>query len=39
MFHDNFEAYADGVSDAVRRAGPVYEDDAGEVRVAGPGEG
>ena len=39
MFHDNFEAYADGVSDAVRRAGPVHADDAGEVRVAEPGEG
>jgi phosphoenolpyruvate carboxykinase (ATP) len=39
MFHDNFEAYADGVSDAVRRAGPVHAGDAGEVRVAGPGEG
>jgi phosphoenolpyruvate carboxykinase (ATP) len=39
MFHDNFEAYADGVNDAVRRAGPVHADDAGEVRVAGPGEG
>ncbi|MCI0584241.1 MAG: phosphoenolpyruvate carboxykinase (ATP) [Chloroflexi bacterium] len=39
MFHENFEAYADGVSDAVRRAGPVRADDAPEVRIAGPGEG
>jgi phosphoenolpyruvate carboxykinase (ATP) len=39
MFHENFEAYAEGVSDAVRRAGPIRADDAGEVSAAGPGEG
>jgi phosphoenolpyruvate carboxykinase (ATP) len=39
MFHENFEAYADGVSQAVRRAGPISAEDAGEVRVSGPGEG
>jgi hypothetical protein len=26
MFHDNFSNYADGVSDAVRAAGPVTSD-------------
>ena len=39
MFHENFEAYASGVSKAVRNAGPVRADDAGELRVTGPGEG
>ncbi len=39
MFHDNFEAYASGVSKAVRNAGPVRADDAGELRMSGPGEG
>ena len=39
MFHENFESYADGVSPAVRDAGPARADDAGEVRAAGPGEG
>ncbi|MBA3875359.1 MAG: phosphoenolpyruvate carboxykinase (ATP) [Anaerolinea sp.] len=39
MFHENFEAYADGVSEAVRAAGPIRADDAGEVRMSAPGEG
>ncbi len=39
MFHKNFEAYADGVSAAVREAGPIGPGDVGEVRVTGPGEG
>jgi hypothetical protein len=39
MFHENFEAYASGVSNAVREAGPIRADDVGEVRVTGPGEG
>ena len=39
MFHENFEAYAGGVSEAVRRAGPVDPRDAGELRVSAPGEG
>ncbi|HSL96971.1 MAG TPA: phosphoenolpyruvate carboxykinase (ATP) [Candidatus Deferrimicrobiaceae bacterium] len=39
MFHENFQAYADGVSAAVRAAGPGGPDDGGEVRVAAPGEG
>ncbi len=39
MFHVNFEAYADGVSDAVRNAGPVDFRDAGEVKMSAPGEG
>jgi len=41
MFADNFAAYADGVSEAVRRAGPLVVDVAGEpdLKVAGPGEG
>ena len=39
MFHENFEAYADGVSKAVRDAGPIRVDDAGEVPVSAPGEG
>jgi phosphoenolpyruvate carboxykinase (ATP) len=42
MFVENFAAYADGVPESVRRAGPkVVGDDAGEpdIKVAGPGEG
>jgi phosphoenolpyruvate carboxykinase (ATP) len=39
MFHENFEAYADGVSEAVREAGPIRAEDAGEVRMSAPGEG
>ncbi|OGO52956.1 MAG: phosphoenolpyruvate carboxykinase (ATP) [Chloroflexi bacterium RBG_16_70_13] len=39
MFRENFEAYAEGVSEAVRAAGPIAAPGAGEVRVAGPGEG
>jgi phosphoenolpyruvate carboxykinase (ATP) len=40
MFAENFAAYADGVSDAVRSAGPrVVDEDGPELKVAGPGEG
>ena len=39
MFHENFEAYADGVSEAVRNAGPIDPRNAGEVRMSAPGEG
>jgi phosphoenolpyruvate carboxykinase (ATP) len=39
MFHENFEAYADGVSPAVRDAGPIDPRGAGEVRMSAPGEG
>jgi phosphoenolpyruvate carboxykinase (ATP) len=49
MFHANFEAYADGVSEAVREAGPVVLEAAGapagdpaaagELKVSAPGEG
>ena len=39
MFHENFAAYADGVSRAVRSAGPIDFQDAGEVSVSAPGEG
>ena len=39
MFHENFAAYADGVSEAVREAGPIVAGDAGEVRMSAPGEG
>jgi phosphoenolpyruvate carboxykinase (ATP) len=40
MFAENFAAYADGVSDAVRAAGPrVVDDNAPDLKVAGPGEG
>ena len=39
MFHENFEAYADGVSEAVRRAGPITAEGADEVRAAGAGGG
>jgi phosphoenolpyruvate carboxykinase (ATP) len=39
MFHDNFEAYASGVSAAVRDAGPVLIPGAAPARVSAPGEG
>src|SRR5690349_7542218 len=39
MFHENFAAYADGVSRAVREAGPTDFLDAGEVKRSAPGEG
>jgi phosphoenolpyruvate carboxykinase (ATP) len=39
MFHENFAVYADGVSRAVRNAGPVDFADVGEVKVSAPGEG
>ncbi|HEX3427244.1 MAG TPA: hypothetical protein VHS36_00415, partial [Candidatus Limnocylindrales bacterium] len=40
MFAENFAAYADGVPESVRMAGPrVVGDDAQELKVAGPGEG
>jgi phosphoenolpyruvate carboxykinase (ATP) len=39
MFHDNFRAYADGVSDAVRSAGPARIDHAAKAKVSPPGEG
>jgi phosphoenolpyruvate carboxykinase (ATP) len=39
MFHDNFEAYHDGVSDAVRAAGPAHAPGAGTAKVSAPGEG
>jgi len=39
MFHDNFEAYADGVSAAVRAAGPKLLRGATAVPVSAPGEG
>jgi phosphoenolpyruvate carboxykinase (ATP) len=39
MFHENFAAYAGGVSAAVRRAGPVDFQDVGEEKVSAPGEG
>jgi phosphoenolpyruvate carboxykinase (ATP) len=40
MFVDNFAAYADGVSEAVRAAGPIVADAVGpELKVAAPGEG
>jgi phosphoenolpyruvate carboxykinase (ATP) len=40
MFAENFAAYADGVSESVRAAGPrVVDDGAPELPVAGPGEG
>jgi phosphoenolpyruvate carboxykinase (ATP) len=40
MFHRNFAAYADGVPDAIRAAGPadIPEDDDG-LEVSAPGEG
>ena len=39
MFDENFEAYADGVSPAVRNAGPIDFKDAGDVKMSAPGEG
>jgi phosphoenolpyruvate carboxykinase (ATP) len=39
MFHENFAAYADGVSAAVRSAGPIGPDDGGTMRLSGAGEG
>jgi phosphoenolpyruvate carboxykinase (ATP) len=39
MFHENFESYASGVSKAVRDAGPIRADEAGDVPVSAPGEG
>jgi phosphoenolpyruvate carboxykinase (ATP) len=39
MFHENFEVYADGVSEGVRNAGPIDPRSAGEVPVSAPGEG
>ena len=39
MFHDNFAAYADGVSEAVRAAGPARVDGATKGKVSAPGEG
>jgi phosphoenolpyruvate carboxykinase (ATP) len=39
MFHDNFDAYADGVSAAVREAGPIQVRGAGTANVSEPGEG
>jgi phosphoenolpyruvate carboxykinase (ATP) len=39
LFVENFAAYADGVSEAVRAAGPRVDGDAPRLRQAGPGEG
>jgi len=39
MFHANFEAYVDRVSEKVQRAGPIGPDDAGAMRLSAPGEG
>jgi phosphoenolpyruvate carboxykinase (ATP) len=41
MFSENFEAYADGVGEGVRNAGPrvVTDDTATDLEVAPPGEG
>jgi len=41
MFADNFRAYADGVSEGVRSAGPrvLGGDTAPDLDVAPPGEG
>jgi len=40
MFAENFAAYADGVSESVRAAGPrVVDDGAPDLPMAGPGEG
>jgi phosphoenolpyruvate carboxykinase (ATP) len=40
MFADNFRAYADGVPESVRNAGPkVIESDGPQIPLAGPGEG
>ncbi|HEY7970518.1 MAG TPA: phosphoenolpyruvate carboxykinase (ATP) [Candidatus Limnocylindrales bacterium] len=39
MFVENFAAYADGVSDAVRAAGPRADGDGPRLQESGPGEG
>jgi phosphoenolpyruvate carboxykinase (ATP) len=39
MFHENFKAYAEGVSDAIRSAGPTDLDPDADVPLSGPGEG
>jgi len=39
MFHENFRAYADGVSEAVRSAGPVDRQTDVDVPLSAPGEG
>jgi phosphoenolpyruvate carboxykinase (ATP) len=39
MFHENFAAYADGVSEGVRAAGPVKLGAALKAKVSAPGEG
>jgi phosphoenolpyruvate carboxykinase (ATP) len=39
MFAENFAAYADGVPESVRAAGPRVRADAPHLKVAGPGEG
>ena len=40
MFHENFARYADGVSDAIRDAGPIeVHEDHGDIRMSAPGEG
>jgi len=39
MFVENFAAYADGVSEAVRAAGPQIAGDGPRLQQAGPGEG
>jgi len=41
MFAANFAAYADGVSEGVRNAGPIEVSSAevGEIRRSAPGEG
>ncbi len=40
MFHENFARYADGVSDAIRHAGPIeVHEDHGDIAVSAPGEG
>jgi phosphoenolpyruvate carboxykinase (ATP) len=39
MFHQNFAAFADGVSEAIRSAGPVDVTGSGDVATSEPGEG
>jgi phosphoenolpyruvate carboxykinase (ATP) len=39
MFHENFKAYAEGVSEAIRSAGPTDLDPDADVPLSGPGEG
>ncbi len=40
MFHENFARYAEGVSDAIRHAGPIeVHEDHGDIAVSAPGEG